>query len=63
MANKLKTKKPQTLNAEVLNEDKEVDVTVAEVVKDERTKKILGAICLLTTIFLFGNKSNTKHLC
>jgi S-DNA-T family DNA segregation ATPase FtsK/SpoIIIE len=53
MANKLKTKKPQTLNAEVLNEDKEVDVTVAEVVKDERTKKILGAICLLTTIFLF----------
>jgi S-DNA-T family DNA segregation ATPase FtsK/SpoIIIE len=53
MANKLKTKTPPPLDTEILNEDKEVDVSVAEVVKDERTKKILGAICLLTTVFVF----------
>ena len=53
MANKLKTKTPPPPNPEVLNEDKEVDVTVAEVVKDERTTKILGAISLLIMVFLF----------
>ncbi len=53
MANKLKTKAPPAPNPDILNEDKEVEVTVAEVVKDERTTKILGATCLLLTIFLF----------
>ena len=53
MANKLKTKTPPLPNPEVLNEDKEVDVTVAEVVKDERTTKIFGAVSLLIMIFLF----------
>ena len=52
MANKLKQKAPPPPNPEVFNEDKEVDVTVAEVVKDERTTKILGAVSLLVTIFL-----------
>ena len=53
MANKLKSKTPASPNPEVLNVDKEVDITVSEVVKDERTKKILGAISLLLCIFLF----------
>jgi S-DNA-T family DNA segregation ATPase FtsK/SpoIIIE len=37
----------------VLNADKETEITVKEVVKDERTGKIAGAISLLTAIFLF----------
>jgi S-DNA-T family DNA segregation ATPase FtsK/SpoIIIE len=53
MANKLKSKLPQAPNPEVLNEDKDVDVTMSEVVKDERTTKILGALSILTAIFLF----------
>ncbi|MDI9364622.1 MAG: DNA translocase FtsK 4TM domain-containing protein [Flavobacterium sp.] len=53
MANSLKKKVPPPPNPEVLTEDKEVDVTVVEVVKDERTTKIAGAISLLLTIFLF----------
>ncbi len=53
MANKLKSKLPPAPNPEVLNEDKEVDVTMSEVVKDERTTKILGAVSILTAIFLF----------
>ena len=53
MANSLKKKTPPPPNPEVLNEDKEVDVTVVEVVKDERTTKIAGALCLLFAIFLF----------
>ncbi|MCX6209191.1 MAG: DNA translocase FtsK 4TM domain-containing protein, partial [Bacteroidetes bacterium] len=53
MANKLKTKTPPAPNPEILNDDKEVDVTVEEVVKDERTKKILGAASLLTAVFIF----------
>jgi S-DNA-T family DNA segregation ATPase FtsK/SpoIIIE len=53
MANSLKKKVPPPPSPEVLTEDKEVDVTVVEVVKDERTTKIAGAISLLLTIFLF----------
>ncbi len=53
MANTLKSKKLPKLNEEALNPDKEADVIVAEVVKDERTSKILGAISLLFTLFLF----------
>ncbi len=53
MANQLKKKKPIAPSAEELNPDKVVEVTVTEVVKDERTTKIAGAVCLLLTIFLF----------
>jgi len=53
MANKLKSKTPPPPNPEVLNEDKEVNVTVAEVVKDERTQKIFGAISILFAVFIF----------
>jgi S-DNA-T family DNA segregation ATPase FtsK/SpoIIIE len=53
MANRLKKKTPPPPSPEQLTEDKEVEVTVKEVVKDERTTKIIGSVSLLTTIFLF----------
>jgi S-DNA-T family DNA segregation ATPase FtsK/SpoIIIE len=53
MANSLKKKTPPPPNPEKLTTDKEAQVTVAEVVKDERTAKIAGAVSLLLTIFLF----------
>ena len=53
MANTLKSKKEPTINSPILNPDKEASVSVTEVVKDERTSKIAGAICLLVAIFLF----------
>ena len=53
MANSLKKKTPPPPDPEVLTADKEAEVTVTEVVKDERTTKIAGAICLLVTAFLF----------
>ena len=53
MANTLKSKKEPKLNEEALNPDKEAAVDVSEVVKDERTSKILGAISLLIALFLF----------
>ena len=53
MANLLRKKTPPAPSPEELNPDKEVDVTVAEVVKDERTTKIAGASSLLFAIFLF----------
>ena len=53
MANSLKKKTPPPPNPEKLTADKEAQVTVTEVVKDERTTKILGAVCLLVALFLF----------
>ncbi len=53
MANSLKKKTPPPPDPEELTSDKESEVTVAEVVKDERTGKIAGAVSLLTAIFLF----------
>lgn len=53
MANRLKKKTPPPPDPEILTPDKEAEVTVTEVVKDERTTKIIGAICLLLTVFLF----------
>ena len=50
MAKSAKTKKP---NPDKLTGEKEVEVTVSEVVKDERTKKITGTIFILLAIFLF----------
>ena len=53
MANKLKKKTPPAPDPAKLKEDKEAKVTVTEVVKDERTTKIAGAVSLLVAIFLF----------
>jgi len=52
MANALRKKTPAVPSADELSPEKEVDVTVKEVVKDERTTKILGAIALLFAFFL-----------
>jgi S-DNA-T family DNA segregation ATPase FtsK/SpoIIIE len=55
MANRLKKKTaaPPPPDPEKLQPEKEVQVTVKEVVKDERTSKIAGAVSLLIAIFLF----------
>jgi S-DNA-T family DNA segregation ATPase FtsK/SpoIIIE len=53
MANTLKSKSSPKVNSPNLNPDKEADVVVSEVVKDERTIKILGAVSLLVSLFLF----------
>ena len=56
MANRLKKKAPPIPpppDPEVFNEDKEEEVNVMEVVKDERTTKIAGAVSLLFAVFLF----------
>jgi DNA segregation ATPase FtsK/SpoIIIE, S-DNA-T family len=52
MANRLKKKAVKAPSAEKLNPDKEADVTIREVVKDERTSKIAGAVILLFAAFL-----------
>jgi S-DNA-T family DNA segregation ATPase FtsK/SpoIIIE len=53
MANRLKKKTPPPPDPEQIVAEKEEQVTVKEVVKDERTHKIAGAISLLVSIFLF----------
>ncbi|MFT4018012.1 MAG: DNA translocase FtsK [Agriterribacter sp.] len=53
MANKLKNKKSKNPDPEKLAVDKEEKVKVKEIVKDERTYKIVGSILLLTAFFLF----------
>ncbi len=53
MANKQKSKKEPKVSEEALNPDSETSVNVAEIVKDERTSKIVGGVLLLLTIFLF----------
>ncbi|HPH99381.1 MAG TPA: DNA translocase FtsK [Chitinophagaceae bacterium] len=53
MANILKKKKTQPITEEALQSDKPVDVSVKEVVKDERTHKMIGISCILMSIFLF----------
>ncbi len=53
MANRLKKKTNNAPSAEKLNPDKEQEVTIQEVVKDERTSKIAGAVSLLFAAFLF----------
>jgi S-DNA-T family DNA segregation ATPase FtsK/SpoIIIE len=53
MANSLKKKTPPPPDPDSLTPDKEAEVTVTEVVKDERTAKIAGSISLLFTLFLF----------
>ncbi|KYP14861.1 DNA translocase FtsK [Flavihumibacter sp. CACIAM 22H1] len=53
MANKVKTKKKSRPDAVDLRPDKEEQVEVKKLVKDERTLKIIGAVCLLLAVFLF----------
>ena len=53
MANILKKKKTQPITEEALQSDKPVDVSVKEVLKDERTHKMIGISCILMSIFLF----------
>jgi len=53
MANRLKKKTVKPPGADKLNPDKQAEVTVQEVVKDERTSKIAGAASLLFAAFLF----------
>src|SRR5258706_8681827 len=53
MANRLKKKTAKSPTPDKLNPDKETEVSVQEVVKDERTAKIAGAVSLLFAAFLF----------
>ncbi|WP_207492699.1 DNA translocase FtsK [Aridibaculum aurantiacum] len=54
MANTLRKKKtPPPPDPEKLVADKEEEVTVKEIVKDERTYKIAGTVSLLVSLFLF----------
>lgn len=52
MGNRLKSPKP-SIDPEVLLEDKEEEVEVKSLVKDERTHKILGSLLLFFCFFLF----------
>lgn len=53
MANTIKKKTPPAPNPNKLSPDKQEEVTVKEIVRDERTYKIAGTISLLTALFLF----------
>lgn len=53
MANRLKTAKSQTSDPDTLKPEKEEQVSVKELVQDERTHKIAGTILLLVCLFLF----------
>jgi S-DNA-T family DNA segregation ATPase FtsK/SpoIIIE len=53
MANKLKSNKSKSPDPEKLTSDKTEKVKVKELVKDERTHKILGSVLLLIACFLF----------
>ena len=54
MANRLKKKaEPAAPKAEEMQPDKETEITLTEVAKDDRTRKILGALSLLLFLFLF----------
>ncbi|MGH2643297.1 MAG: DNA translocase FtsK 4TM domain-containing protein [Chitinophagaceae bacterium] len=54
-ANQLKTPKPKSdpKSDSVMKKDKEPDVNVKSLVKDERTHKVLGMACLLVAAYLF----------
>jgi S-DNA-T family DNA segregation ATPase FtsK/SpoIIIE len=53
MANRQKNNTPPPPDPEQLQPEKETEVTVKEIVKDERTSKIAGAVSLLFSVFLF----------
>lgn len=53
MSNRLKKKTPPVPDPNQLKPEKEEQVTVQQIVKDERTYKIAGAVSLMISIFLF----------
>lgn len=53
MGNKLRSPKKE-VEPELLVEEKEEDVEIRSLVKDERTHKILGSVLLFTSFFLFA---------
>ena len=53
MANQLKKKRSQQPDPDKLKPEKEETLQVKQLVKDERIKKIAGAICLVLALFLF----------
>ncbi len=55
MANKAKSQKSKEENTkpDTLKQEKEVDIEVKKLLKDERTHKIAGSICLLMAILFF----------
>src|SRR3954468_24043203 len=53
MANTIKKKTAPAPNPNKLSPDKQEEVSVKEIVKDERTYKIAGTISLLIALFLF----------
>ena len=53
MATKVKSKKSQKPDPDVLKKEKEEQIVVKDLVKDERTHKIVGTVCILIAIFLF----------
>ncbi len=53
MANKAKTTKATTAAADTLKQEKEEQVEVKQLLKDERTHKIAGSICILLAILFF----------
>ena len=52
MANRSKSRKSQSPNPNKLNPEKDEKVSVRELVKDERTRKIAGSVSLLVSMFL-----------
>jgi S-DNA-T family DNA segregation ATPase FtsK/SpoIIIE len=53
MANRLKSSKSKTPGPEKFKPEKEEQVRVKDLVKDERTHKIAGTVSLLVSLFLF----------
>jgi len=53
MANRLKSKKSKAPTSDKLKPEKDPQVTVKQIVKDERTHKIAGTVLLLLAVFLF----------
>ena len=53
MANKMKSSKGKAVDPGQLKQEKEETVAVKQLLKDERTHKIFGSICLLLSVLLF----------
>src|SRR4029077_17713316 len=53
MAQRSKSKKNQSSGSSSLKTEKDAKLTVSQVIRDERTHKITGAVFLLISVFLF----------
>src|ERR1700676_3752795 len=53
MVQRSKSKKNQSSGPSSLKTEKDAKLTVAQVIRDERTHKITGAVFLLLAVFLF----------